>query len=64
MGMDVIHAYTRPRKRKDADCATCRFSEVINTISSGEALLCRQRMYDDKTLKCYLPKEENTDENS
>lgn len=62
--MDVIHAYVKPRKRKDADCATCRFSEVIQSIGGGEKLLCSERMYDDKTLRCYLPKEETTDEDS
>ena len=64
MLMNVIHAYVKPRKRKDADCATCRFSEVTNSILFGQALLCTERMYDDKTFKCYLPREENADEDS
>ena len=60
--MNIIHAYARPRKRKDADCATCRFAEVTKSIMFGEALLCTERMYDDKTLKCYLPKEDDSNE--
>lgn len=61
--MDVIHAYELPRKRKDADCATCWFSEVVRTLDGKEVLLCRERMYDPKTLKCYLPREETVNEN-
>lgn len=57
MLMDVVHAYARPRKRRDADCATCRFSEVTRNILNQEVLLCHERMYDPETLKCYLPKE-------
>lgn len=62
--MDVIHAYEVPRKRKDADCATCRFAEVVPSPTRGEVLLCRERMWDAKTLKCYLPKEDSSDEDS
>lgn len=62
--MKVIHAYTRPQKRKDADCATCRFAEPVRSIEGEEVLLCRERMYDAKSLKCYLPKEEAENENS
>lgn len=62
--MDVIHKYVLPQKQERADCATCRFSEVIRTIPGEEALLCKERMYDPKTLKCYLPKGEGSDENS
>lgn len=64
MNMDVIHAYAKARKSKDADCATCRFAELTSKFPTGEpALLCRERMYDEKTLKCYLPREESKDEN-
>ena len=62
--MDVIHAYARPRKRRDANCANCQFAEVIQTLSGEKALLCKQRLYDDKALKCYLPKEGDNHEHS
>lgn len=62
--MDIIHAYVKPRKHKDANCATCRFAEPTSKFPTGEpALLCRERMYDEKTLKCYLPREEDVREN-
>ena len=63
--MEIIHKYAKPRKRKDANCETCRFAEPTRSFPTNEpALFCTERMYDDKTLKCYLPKEENQDENS
>ena len=61
--MDVIHQYILPVKRKEADCATCLFAEPILNLDGKEVLLCTERMYDPKTLKCYLPKEENSNEN-
>ena len=61
--MDVIHRYVLPRKRKNADCSTCLFSEVTQDLGGKTVLLCTERMYDPKTLKCYLPREEATNEN-
>lgn len=62
--MVIIHRYMKPRKHKDADCKTCRFTEPTRTLDGEEALFCTERMYDDKEHRCYLPKEENQDENS
>ena len=61
--MKVIHSYVLPKKRKDADCATCLFSEVTRSIEGEDVLLCKERVYDPKTLKCYLPKEGADNEN-
>lgn len=60
--MDIIHAYVHPRKRKDANCTTCRFTEPTTTLDGKEALLCTERMYDDKEHRCYLPKENDENE--
>ena len=57
--MVVVHQYVEPRKQKDADCVTCRFSEISRDPDGEEILVCSERMYDIKTLKCYLPKEES-----
>ena len=60
--MTIIHKYVKPRKPKDANCANCRFTKPMRTLDGEEALLCTERMYDDKTFRCYLPKEDDTHE--
>ena len=60
--MNVVHAYAKPRKRRDANCINCQFAEVIQSLDGEKMLLRKARMYDIKTLKCYLPKEDNFNE--
>ena len=58
--MVIIHQYVKPRKNKEANCATCRFTKPTRTLDGEEALICTERMYDDKNFKCYLPKEDGS----
>ena len=62
MGEVIVHKYADQNLRKlkkceDADCTKCAFSEKTPLLDGGEGFLCKARLFDIKTLACFVPKE-------
>lgn len=60
--MKIIHGYTSKNihhleKNYAANCETCALSESTNTLEGDKAVLCKASLWDEKTLACYIPKQ-------
>ena len=61
MSAVIIHKYVeqnpkRLKKNRCAECANCAMAEKTHILGGGEGYLCKARLYDIKTLACFIPK--------
>lgn len=61
MSAVIIHKYVeqnpkRLKKDRCADCANCAMAEKTRILGGDEGYLCKARLYDIKTLACFIPK--------
>jgi hypothetical protein len=59
----IVHKYVEPdlnnlKTNKNADCCNCLMAEKTQLLDGDEGYLCKAKLYDIKTLACFVPKED------
>lgn len=65
MSAVIIHKYVeqnpkRLKRDRCADCTKCAMAEKTHILGRVEGYLCKARLYDTKTLACFIPKTYST----
>lgn len=63
MSYVIVHRYAEPNLKKlkvneNADCSKCMMAEKNPLLDGDEGYLCKAKLYDIKTLACFIPKED------
>ena len=61
MSYVIIHEYAEQnlrhlKKCNGADCSNCAMAEKTRVLGGDEGYLCKAKLYDIKTLACFVPK--------